>query len=131
MTIWLHRNIVLPPFSGSTFQKVCREDNSVIGSSMCSIKLTLDGTEPIISFKGLRRTSEYWWLEEDEVLNAHNHIALTSGILLNELQKACLITSIPLGFHQDFRRRRRCWRFIIISIPITVSIPKNSTTSST
>src|SRR3954469_9887077 len=131
MTIWLYCNIVLPPFSSSTFQKVCREYNSIIGSNMCSIKLTLDGTEPIISFKGLKRTSKYRWLEEDEVLNAHNHIALTSGILQNELQKACLITSIPLSFHQDFRRRRRCWRFIIISIPITVSIPKNSTTSST
>src|SRR3954466_14419632 len=131
MTIWLHCNIVLPPFSSSTFQKVCREYNSVIGSNMCSIKLTLDGTEPIISFKGLRRTIEYRWLEEDEVLNAHIHIALTSGILLDELQKACLITSILLSFHQDFRRRRGCWRFIIISIPNTVSIPTNSTTSST
>src|SRR3954454_14259823 len=131
VTIWLNSNIVLPPLKSSTFQEVYREDNSVIGSNMCSIKLTLDGTEPIISFKGLRRTTEYRWLEEDEVLNAHNHIALTSGILLNKLQEACLITSILLGFHQDFRRRRRCWRFIIISIPITVSIPKNSTTSST
>src|SRR3954470_22644085 len=87
MTIWLHCNIVLPPFSSSTFQKVCREYDSIIGSNMCSIKLTLDGTEPIISFKGLRRTTEYRWLEEDEVLNAHNHITLTSGILLDELQK--------------------------------------------
>src|SRR3954466_600603 len=112
MTIWLHCNIVLPPLSSSTFQKVGREYNSVIGGNMCSIKLTLDGTEPIISFKGLRRTTEYRWLEEDEVLNAHNHIALTSGILLNELQKACLITSILLSFHQDFRRRRRWWRFM-------------------
>src|SRR4051812_9303338 len=131
VTIWLHRNIVLPPFSSSTFQKVCREYNSINGSNMCSIKLTLDGTDPIISFKGLRRTSKYRWIEEDEVLNAHNHISLTSGILLNELQKACLITSILLSFHHDFRRRRRWWKFIIISIPNTVSIPTNSTTSST
>src|SRR3954471_8564542 len=131
VTIWLHCNIVLPPFSSSTFQKVCREYNSIIGSNMCSFKLTLDGTEPIISFEVLRRTSEYRWLEEDEVLNAHNHVALTSGILLNELQKACLITSILLSFHHDFRRRRRWWKFIIISIPNTVSIPTNSTTSST
>src|SRR3954465_5638137 len=131
VTIWLHRNIVLPPFSGSTLQKVCREYNSIIGSNMCSIKLTLDGTDPIISFKGLRRTSKYRWLEEDEVLNAHNHIAMMSSILLDELQKTCLITSIPLGFHHDFRRKRRWWRFIIISIPKTVSIPTNNTTSST
>src|SRR3954464_5024722 len=131
MTIWLHCNIVLPPLKSSTFQEVYRKDNSVMGSNMCSVKLTLDGTEPIISFKGLRRTSEYRWLEEDEVLNADHHITVMGGILLDELQKACLITSIPLGFHQDFRRRRRWWRFIIISIPITVSIPKNSTTSST
>src|SRR3954471_12987455 len=48
MTIWLHSNIVLPPFSSSTFQKVCRENNSIIGSNMCSIKIMLDGTEPII-----------------------------------------------------------------------------------
>src|SRR3954470_20776455 len=122
MTIWLHCNIVLPPFSSSTFQKVCREYNSIIRINMCSVKLTLDGTEPIISFKGLRGTSKYRWLEEDEVLNAHNHIALTSGILLNELQKACLITSILLRFHHDFRRRRRWWRFIITSIPNMVSI---------
>src|SRR3954467_14732086 len=131
VTIWLHCNIVLPPLKSSTFQEVYRKDNSVIGSNMCCIKLTLDGTEPIISFKGLRRTSEYRWLEEDDVLNAHNPIALMSGILLDELQKAFLITSIPLSFHHDFHRRRRWWRFIIISIPITVSIPKNSTTSST
>ena len=78
VTIWLHCNIVLPPLKSSTFQEVYRENNSVIGSNMCSIKLTLDGTEPIISFKGLRRTSEYRWLEEDEILNANNHIALTS-----------------------------------------------------
>src|SRR3954471_13512727 len=131
VTIWLHSNIVLPPLKSSTFQEVYRENNSVIGRNMCCIKLTLDGTEPIISFEGLKRTSEYWWLEEDEVLNAHNHIALTSGILLNELQKACLITSILLSFHHDFRRRRRWWRFIIILILNTVSIPTNSTTSST
>src|SRR3954470_12178557 len=131
VTIWLHCNIVLPPLKSSTFQEVYREDNSVIGSNMCSIKLTLDGTEPIISFKGLRRISEYRWLEEDEVLNADHHITMVGGILLDELQKACLITSIPLSFHHDLRRRRRWWKFIIISIPITVSIPKNSTTSST
>src|SRR3954471_5571442 len=131
VTIWLHCNIVLPPLKSSTFQEVYREDNSIIGSNMCCIKLTLDGTEPIISFKGLRRTSEYRWLEVDEVLNADNHIALTSGILLDELQKVCLITSILLSFHRDFRRRWRWWRFIIILIPNTVSIPTNSTTSST
>src|SRR3954469_1205510 len=131
VTIWLHCNIVLPPLKSSTFQEVYREDNSVIGSNMCSVKLTLDGTEPIISFKGLRRTSEYRWLEEDEVLNADHHITMMGGILLDELQKACLIKSIPLGFHQDFRYRRRWWRFIIISIPLTVSIPKNGTTGST
>src|SRR3954464_4636293 len=107
MSIWLHCNIVLPPLKSITLQEVYREDNSVIGSNMCSIKLTLDGTEPIISFKGLRRTSEYRWLEEDEVLNTDKHIAMVRGILLNELQKACLITSIPLSFHHDFRRRRR------------------------
>src|SRR3954465_4032445 len=131
MSIWLHRNIVLPPLSSSTFQKVCRKYNSIIRSNMCSVKLMLDGTEPIISFKGLRGTSEYRWLEEDEVLNADHHITMVGGILLDELQKACLITSILLSFHHDFRRRRRWCRFIIISIPITVSIPKNNTTSST
>src|ERR1041385_1423761 len=77
VTIWLHCNIVLPPLKSSTFQEVYRENNSVIGRNMCSVKLTLDGTEPIISFKGIRRTSKYRWLEEDEVLNAHNHIAMT------------------------------------------------------
>src|ERR1041385_5461088 len=77
VTIWLHCNIVLPPLKSSTFQEVYRENNSVIGSNMCCIKLTLDGTEPIICFKGLRRTSEYRWLEEDEVLNAVNHIWAT------------------------------------------------------
>src|SRR3954469_9132532 len=131
VTIWLHSNIVLPPLKSSTFQEVYRENNSVMGSNMCSIKLTLDGTEPIISFKGLRRTSEYRWLKEDEVLNADHHITVVGGILLDDLQKACLITSIPLSFHQDFCHKRQWWRFIIISIPIMVSIPKNSTSSST
>src|SRR3954465_14052551 len=105
--------------------------NSIIGINMCRVKLTLDGTEPIISFKGLRRTSKYRWFEEDEVLNADHHITMMGGILLDELQKTCLITSIPLRFHHDFLRRRRWWRFIIISIPNMVSIPKNNTTSST
>src|SRR3954466_1069822 len=88
----LHCNIVLPPLKSNIFQKVCREYNSIVGSNMCHVKLTLDGTEPIIRFKGLRITLEYRWFEEDEVLNADNHITLTSGILLYELQKACLIT---------------------------------------
>src|SRR3954471_6417345 len=85
VTIWLHCNMVLPPLKSSTFQEVYRENNSVIGRNMCSVKLTLDGTEPIISFKGLRRTSEYQWLEEDEVLNADHHITMVGGILLDEL----------------------------------------------
>src|SRR3954470_9745364 len=106
VTIWLHCNIVLPPLKSSTFQEVYRKDNSVMGSNMCSVKLTLDGTEPIISFKGLRRTSKYRWLEEDEVLNADHHIEMTRGILLDELQKTCLITSILLSFHHDFRSGR-------------------------
>src|SRR3954470_8251147 len=120
VTIGLHCNIVLPPLKSGTFQEVYHKDNSVIGSNMCCIKLTLDGTEPIISFEGLRRTSEYRWLEEDEVLHADHQIMMMGGILLDELQKACLITSIPLSFHHDFHRRRRWWRFIIISIPNTV-----------
>src|SRR3954465_5398894 len=131
VTIWLHCNIVLPPLKSSTFQEVYRKYNPVIGSNMCCVKLTLDGTEPILSFKGPRRTSEYRGVEGDEVLNADHHITIVGGILLDELQKACLITSIPLSFHQNFRRRRRWWRFIIISIPLTVSIPKNNTTGST
>src|SRR3954471_19845762 len=77
VTIWLHCNIVLPPLKSSTFQEVYRKYNPVIGSNMCCIKLTLDEMEPIISFEGLRRTSEYRCLEEDEVLDAHNHIAMT------------------------------------------------------
>src|SRR3954464_9441097 len=121
VTIWLHCNIVLPPLKSSTFQEVYREDNSVIWSNMCYIKLTLDGTDPIISFEGLRRTSEYRWLEEDEVLNADHHITMVGSILVDELPEACLITSIPLSFHHDFCRGRRWWKFIIISIPITVS----------
>src|SRR3954462_3395299 len=40
VTIWLHCNIVLPPLKSSTFQEVYRKDNSVIGSNMCSVKLT-------------------------------------------------------------------------------------------
>src|SRR3954470_9623667 len=56
VTIWLHCNIVLPPLKSSTFQEVYCKNNSIIGRNMCSIKLTLDGTEPIISFEGLRRT---------------------------------------------------------------------------
>src|SRR3954462_15378967 len=127
----LHCNIVLPPLKSSTFQKVCREYNSIIGSNMSRVKLTLNGMELIISFKGLRRTSKYRWFEEDEILNADHHITMMSGILLDELQKACLITSIPLSFHHDFRRRRRWWRFIITSIPIMVPIATNITTSST
>src|SRR3954464_12524846 len=43
VTIWLHSNIVLPPLKSSTFQEVYRKYNSVIGSNMCSSKLTLDG----------------------------------------------------------------------------------------
>src|SRR3954464_5394708 len=109
VTIRLHCNIVLPPLKSSTFQEVYRKYNSVIGRNMCRVKLTLDGTEPIISFKGLRRTLKYRWLEEDEVLNAGHHITMMGGILLDELQKACLITSIPLRFHHVFRRRRRWW----------------------
>src|SRR3954468_12734150 len=70
VTIWLHCHIVLPPLKSSTFQEVYGENNSGSRSKMCSVKLTLDGTEPIISVKGLRRTSECRWLEEDEVMNA-------------------------------------------------------------
>ena len=131
VTIRLHCNIVLPPFTSSTFQEVYRKHHTIIGSNTRRVKLTLDGTKPIISLKGLGRTSKYRWLEEDEILNAHNHIAMTSGILLDELQKTGSIKSILLSFHHDFHRRRRWWRFIVTLIPIPVSIPTNNTTSST
>src|SRR3954464_14549005 len=105
---------------------------------MCGVKLTLDGTKTIISFKGLRGTSKYRWLEEDEVLNAHNHIALTSGILLNELQKACLIMSIFLasikisaaegggGSSSSFRFRTRSrFRRTALRVPPDILCDKN------
>src|SRR4051812_32186363 len=130
VTIRLHCNIVLPPLKSSTFQKICCKYNPVIGSNMCGVKLTLDWMEPIINFKGLKRTSKYRWLEEDEVLNPDHHIMTTSCILLDELENTCLITSILLSFHHDFHCRRRWWRCIIISILITVSIATNNTTSS-
>src|SRR4051812_2873138 len=33
VTIWMHCNIALPPLTSNTFQEVCRENNSVIGSN--------------------------------------------------------------------------------------------------
>src|ERR1041385_2644949 len=71
VTIRLHCSIVFPPFTSNTFLEVYRKHHTIIGSNMRRLKLTLDGTEPIINFKGLGGTSKYQWLEEDEILNAH------------------------------------------------------------
>ena len=49
---------------------------------MSGLKLTLEGTKPIIGIKGLGRTSENWWIEEDEVLDGNNTILLMRSVLL-------------------------------------------------
>src|ERR1041385_3934187 len=82
---------------------------------MGCVQLTLEGTKPIIGIKGLRRTSEYWLFEENEVLDGNNTISLTRCVLLNTLEKTCLITTILLSLHHDFLRKRRWWRIFIIS----------------
>src|ERR1041385_7171099 len=91
------------------------------------VKLTLEGTKPIICIKGLGRTSEYWRVEENEVLDGNNTVTLTRSVLLNTLKKVCLITTILLSLHHDFLHRRRWWRIFIISITNTEIITTIST----
>jgi hypothetical protein len=69
---------------------------------MSGLKLTLEGTKPIIGIKGLGRTSENWWVEEDEVLDGDNTILLTRSVLRDTLEKTCLITTIPFCFQHNF-----------------------------
>ena len=76
----------------------------ITGSNMSYLKLTLEGTKPIIDIKGLRRTSENWWVEEDEVLDGNNTILLMRSVLLNTLEKACLITRISFSLQHNFCR---------------------------
>ena len=97
VTYWLHCYEVFPPLKSSTFQKICGEEHTITGSNMSGLKLTLEGTKPIISIKGLGRTSENWWVEEDEVLDGNNTILLTRSALLDTLEKTCLITTIPFS----------------------------------
>src|ERR1044071_9087022 len=89
VTNWLHCYEVLPPLKSSTFQKICREEHTITGSNMSDFKLTLEGTKPIIGIKGLGRTSENWWVEEDEVLDGNNTILLTRSVLRDTLEKTC------------------------------------------
>src|ERR1041384_2401180 len=56
---------------------------------------------PMIGFKGLGRTSENWWVEEDEVLDGDNTILLTRSVLRNTLEKTCLIMTIPFSLQHD------------------------------
>ena len=74
----------------------------ITGSNMGCLKLTLEGTKPIISIKGLGRTSKNWRVEENEVLDGNNTIKLTRSVLINTLEKTCLITTIPFSLQHDF-----------------------------
>ena len=71
---------------------------------MGHLKFTLEGTEPVIGIEGLKRTSKYWRVEENEVMDGNNTITLTSSVLLNTLKKTCLITTIPLSLQHNFCR---------------------------
>src|SRR3954468_23249075 len=104
VTYWLHCYEILPPLKSSTFQKICREEHTITGSNMSCLKLTLEGTKPIIGIKGLGRTSENWWVEEDEVLDGNNIITLMRSVLLDTLEKTCLITTIPFSLQHDLCR---------------------------
>src|SRR3954468_254689 len=104
VTYWLHCYEVLPPLKSSTFQKICREEHTITGSNMSGLKLTFDGTKPIIGIKGLGRTSKNWWVEENEVLDGDNTILLTRSVLRDTLEKTCLITTIPFSLQHDFCR---------------------------
>src|ERR1041385_3947665 len=104
VTYGLHCYKILPPLKSSTFQKVCREEHTITRRNMGCLKLTLEGTKPIIGIKGLRRTSEYWRVEENEVLDGNNTMTLTRSVLLNTLEKTCLITMILFSLHHDFCR---------------------------
>src|ERR1043165_8917156 len=102
VTYWLHCHEIFPPLKSSTFQKICREEHTIAGSNMSGPKLMLEGTKPIIGIKGLGRTSENWWVEEDEVLDGNNTILLTRCVLRDTLVKTCLITTIPFCLQHDF-----------------------------
>ena len=104
VTYWLHCYEVLPPLKSSTFQKIYHEEYTITGSNMSDLKLMLEGTEPIIGIKGLGRTSENWWVEENEVLDGNNTITLMISVLLNTLEKMCLITTILFSLQHDFCR---------------------------
>src|SRR3954464_42667 len=104
MTYWLHCYEILPPLKSSTFHKICCKEHMITGSNMSGLKLTLEGTKPIIGIKGLGRTSENWWVEEDEVLDGNITILLTRSVLLNTLEKTCLITTIPFSLQHNFCR---------------------------
>src|ERR1043165_6926235 len=60
----LHCHEILPPLKRRTFQKICREEHTITGSNMSGLKLTLEGTKPIIVIMGLGRTSKNWRVEE-------------------------------------------------------------------
>src|ERR1043165_2869285 len=102
MTYWLHCSEVFPPLKSSTFQKICRKEHTITGSNMSGLKLTFEGTKPIIGIKGLGRTSKNWWVEENEILDGDNTILLTRSVLRNMLEKTCLNTTIPFSLQHDF-----------------------------
>ena len=76
----------------------------ITGSNMSCLKLTLEGTKPIIGIKGLGRTSKTWRVEENEVLDGNNTIFLRRSALLDMLEKTCLITRITFSLQHDFCR---------------------------
>src|SRR3954471_1516954 len=104
VTYMLHCYEILPSLKSSTFQKICCEEHTITGSNMRCLKLTLEGTKPIIGIKGLGRTSKNWRVKEDEVLDGNNTITLMRSVLLDTLEKTCLITTIPFSLqHNIFR----------------------------
>src|SRR3954471_5055754 len=102
VTCRLHCYEILPPLKSSTFQKVYREEHTITWSNMGCLKLTLEGTKPIIGIKGLGRTPEYWRVEENEVLDGNNTILLMRSVLRDTLEKTGLITMIPFSLQHDF-----------------------------
>src|SRR3954466_4171208 len=92
----------------------------ITGRNMGYPKLTLEGRKPIIGIEGLKRTSKYWRVEEDESMDGNNTIKLTRSVLLNTLEKTCLITTIPFSLHHDFCRKG-WWRIFIVYITGTGS----------
>ena len=126
----MHVQIVFPPRASCTLKGVGGIVDFVSICNMSCLELPLDAAKPVIGVEGLGGVAENRGMKPDEVIQRHQLITLSGGVLSYHLQQMMRVPSILLDLHQNLGYRGWWWKVTFLRvIPTSMGTTKLATGS--